>query len=139
MTDLTKYIPENVDHQVTEQESSNINSDNNHEKHMFDLARLERDRVAREEGPRRPPMRPATVTAGFDLATGRIEVGRSGGGKCAEERVVEALGGLTATIRLTEAVRPRPETPYREVPVCKLCQEKYPRSIFPDGTKFQGS
>lgn len=53
---------------------------------------------------------------------------------CAEDHVVEALGGNREHIRFTEAVRPRNS---REVPVCVRFEENYGRNAFPPKTRFE--
>ncbi|WP_437778352.1 RHS repeat domain-containing protein [Sorangium sp. So ce1097] len=104
----------------------------------LDAARAARDARAAELGPLRPPERPATVTGGYHTETGKPATGCSGGGKCAEDRVVEALGGDPSKFKFTEAVRPRPHCPlFREVDVCERCEKKYGREPFPEGTKFE--
>lgn len=106
---------------------------------LLEKARTARDAKAAELGPLKPPARPAAVTAGYNTETGQVAVGCSGTGLCAEDRVVEALGGDTRKVNFTEAVRPRPNSPYREVPVCERCEAKYGRDQFPPGTKFKSS
>jgi hypothetical protein len=77
---------------------------------------------------------PATVTGGYNKATGEVTARACGGGKCAETHVVDALGGKKANVGLTEAVRPRTGL---EVPVCAACEATYGRGAFPPGTKFK--
>ncbi|WP_438029687.1 hypothetical protein [Sorangium sp. So ce233] len=104
----------------------------------LDAARAARDARAAELGPLRPPERPATVTGGYHTETGKPATGCSGGGKCTEDRVVEALGGDPSKVKFTEAVRPRPHgPPFREVDVCERCERKYGREPLPEGTKFE--
>ena len=110
-----------------------------HVRHTRSLsrARAARDRVATELGPKKPPERPATVTAGYNTKTGKVATGCSGGG-CAEGKVVEALGGDKSQVRFTEAVRPRPGgPPFTQVPVCEICESLYGRKPFPSGTLFK--
>ena len=78
--------------------------------------------------------RPATVTGGFNVRTGEVAARACGGGKCAEDHVVQALGGNKAEVKFTEAVRPRTGA---EVPVCQRCESTYGRDAFPKGTKFK--
>ena len=105
----------------------------------LNTARAARDARARELGPLRPPARPATVTAGYNTKTGQVATGCSGGGLCAEQRVVENLGGNAADVRFTEAVRPRDhDPPFREVPICTNCESRYGRGPFPESATFQG-
>lgn len=77
---------------------------------------------------------PATVTAGYNTKTGEIAARACSGGRCAEDHVVEALGGNPADVRFTSAVRPRTG---EEVPVCIRCEETYGRSVFAPGTRFK--
>jgi RHS repeat-associated protein len=77
---------------------------------------------------------PATVTGGYNIRTGEIVARACGGGKCAEDHVVKALGGVKDDIRFTEAIRPRTGA---EVPVCTRCESSYGRQPFPSGTIFQ--
>ena len=94
--------------------------------------------LARTLGVLKPKNRPASVSAGYNIDTGRIAVGCSGGGRCAEPRVVEKLGGDATRNRFVGALRPRAApTPLREVPVCIGCGLRYPRESFPIGTLFQ--
>lgn len=37
--------------------------------------------------------KPATITAGYNIDTGEVAARACGGGKCAEDHVVDALGG----------------------------------------------
>jgi len=76
----------------------------------------------------------ATVTAGYNTETGAVAAAGCGGGVCAEDNVVTALGGDASKVRFTTAVRPRTGA---EVPVCTSCEAKYGRDVFPPGTKFQ--
>lgn len=106
--------------------------------HRLDAARAARDARAKELGPLRSPARPATVTAGYNTKTGQVATGCSGGGLCAEQRVVEALGGDAADVRFTEAVRPRKhDPPYREVSICTNCESRYGREPFPETATFE--
>jgi len=77
---------------------------------------------------------PATVTGGYNVKTGEVAARAGGGGKCAEDHVVEALGGNKVEIRFTVAVRPRTGV---QVPVCLRCEETYGRDSFPPGTLFK--
>lgn len=77
---------------------------------------------------------PATVTGGVNTRTGEVAARSCGGGKCAEDHVVDALGGKKEDVKFTEAVRPRTG---EEVPVCPRCEGKYGREAFPKGTKFK--
>ncbi|MGK4009233.1 RHS repeat-associated core domain-containing protein [Sorangium sp. So ce1036] len=100
-------------------------------------ARAARDTKATELGPLRPPERPAAVTGGYNTETGQVATGCSGGGLCAEDRVVEALGNDPSKVKFTEAVRPRRGgAPFREVPVCVRCEMKHGRDPFPEKTQF---
>jgi RHS repeat-associated protein len=103
----------------------------------LDEARVARDDLAGKVG-KTPKDRPATVTAGYNVETGEVAARGSGKGCCAEDYVVEALGGDPSKVRLTEATRPRNQPPpFSEVPVCSRCEAKYGREIFPPGTKFK--
>ncbi|MGB4066210.1 MAG: RHS repeat-associated core domain-containing protein [Azonexus sp.] len=77
---------------------------------------------------------PATVTGGYNVKTGEVAARACGGGKCAEDHVVDALGGNKADVRFTEAMRPRTG---EQVPVCQRCEASYGRSPFPSGTRFK--
>ena len=77
---------------------------------------------------------PATVTGGYNVRTGEVAARACGGGKCAEDHVVGALGGKKADVRFTTAKRPRTG---EEVPVCPRCELSYGRDSFPPGTKFK--
>jgi RHS repeat-associated protein len=77
---------------------------------------------------------PATVTGGYNVRTGEVAARACGGGKCAEDHVVDALGGNKSDVRFTTAVRPRTG---EQVPVCPRCEGKYGRDSFPSGTKFK--
>jgi len=96
-------------------------------------ARVARNALARELAPlgRKAP---ATVTAGYNRVTGQVAARACGGGKCAEDHVVEALGGKSADISFTEAIRPRT---FEEVPICLVCEGKYGRDAFPPDTIFK--
>jgi len=96
-------------------------------------ARSARDALSAELKPlarRAPP----TVTGGYNIRTGEVAARACGGGKCAEDLVVEALGGNRAEVRFTEAVRPRTG---EEIPICLRCEATYGRDPFPPGTKFK--
>lgn len=96
---------------------------------LLGAARAARDKKAAEVGSSK-----ATVTGGYDPATGKVVAGcnRNPFG-CAEDDVARLLGIPDKDIRFTEAIRPRTG---REVPVCRTCQGKYDRSQFPPGTRF---
>lgn len=96
-------------------------------------ARSARNALAAEIKAQRRTNDVATVSAGFNTRTGEVAARGCSRGKCAEDYVVEALGGKKEEVRFTEAVRPRHG---REVPVCARCQEKYSREQFPPGTRF---
>lgn len=72
--------------------------------------------------------------AGYNIRTGQVAARACGGGRCAEDHVMEALGGNRAEVRFTEAVRPRTGA---EVPVCLLCEANYGREVFPPDTLFK--
>ncbi|MDI9274313.1 RHS repeat-associated core domain-containing protein [Stenotrophomonas sp. PFBMAA-4] len=96
-------------------------------------ARAARDALAGELAPLKGRA-PATVTAGYNVKTGKVAARACGGGTCAEGHVAKALGGNKADIRFTEAVRPRTGA---EVPVCASCEAEYGRGAFPKEAKFQ--
>ncbi len=77
---------------------------------------------------------PATVTAGWNTRTGEVVARACGGGQCAEQHVVDALGGVQDEVRFSEAARPRTGA---EVPVCPNCENSFGRDPFPAGTKFK--
>ncbi|WP_248748745.1 filamentous hemagglutinin N-terminal domain-containing protein [Pseudomonas sp. MWU15-20650] len=77
---------------------------------------------------------PATVTGGYNVKTGEVAARPCGGGKCAEDHVVDALGGNKEDVRFTEAMRPRTGD---QVPVCPRCESTYGREPFPPGTRFK--
>jgi RHS repeat-associated protein len=77
---------------------------------------------------------PPTVTGGVNTTTGEVAARACGGGKCAEDHVVSALGGKKEEVRFTEAVRPRNG---EQVPICPRCENTYGRDAFPKDTKFK--
>lgn len=77
---------------------------------------------------------PATVTGGYNVKTGEVAARPCGGGKCAEDHVVDASGGNKEDIRFAEAIRPRTGD---QVPVCLRCESTYGREPFPPGTRFK--
>ena len=77
---------------------------------------------------------PATVTGGYNIKTGNVAARAYGGGKCAEDHVLDALSGEKAEVRFTTAVRPRTGA---KVPVCARCEGSYGREPFPLGTRFK--
>lgn len=110
------------------------------EKERLAAARTARDAAAAAE--QKSPSPAATVTAGFDLGTGKVAVGRSGRGHgCAEGDVVFELrqSGLEirdSDVRFTEAVRPtspRGGGRFTQVPVCTDCQKRFGVASFPPG------
>jgi hypothetical protein len=105
----------------------------------FDNARKARDAELQKIAnlPAKERNKVSTVVGGVNTQTGKIAVGvkRSGEnhGKCAEDIVVEHLGGNPGDVVMSEAVRPRTgET----IPVCTRCQTKYSPGQFPPGTPF---
>jgi RHS repeat-associated protein len=96
-------------------------------------ARAARDALAAELAPLKGKA-PATVTGGYNIKTGEVAARACGGGKCAEDHVVDALGGVKGDVRFTEAVRPRTGT---EVPVCSRCETNFGREAFPKSTRFK--
>jgi RHS repeat-associated protein len=93
-------------------------------------ARSARDALSVELAPMKGKA-PATVTGGYNVKTGDVAARACGGGKCAEDHVVDALGGEKNDVRFTEATRPRTGL---QVPVCPRCEGKYGRGPFPIGT-----
>jgi hypothetical protein len=77
---------------------------------------------------------PATVTGGYNIKTGEVAAKACGGGKCAENHVVESLGGVKEDVRFTPAIRPRTG---KEVPVCPRCESAFGRGAFTPSTKFK--
>jgi RHS repeat-associated protein len=96
-------------------------------------ARAARDALAAELAPLKGKA-PATVTGGYNVKTGEVAARACGGGKCAEDHVLDALGGVKADVRFTEAVRPRTGA---QVPVCPRCEGSFGRDPFPPGTLFK--
>ncbi len=109
------------------------------EQGLLTEARAARDELAGRLGKLPTSQRPAAATGGYNKVTGEVAAGCSTGrGQCAEDVVVELLGGDRSKIGLTEAVRPRPiDPPFTEVPICERCQAKYPATMFPSGTKMK--
>jgi hypothetical protein len=77
----------------------------------------------------------ATVTGGVNVETGQVAGGYNTAGKCAEDMVVERLGGDASKIRFSEAVRPRTG---QQQPVCVGCQGKFVKEQFPEGVIYGG-
>ena len=77
----------------------------------------------------------ATVTGGYNVRTGEVAAKGCGNGMCAEDHVLQELGGNKANVRFTEAIRPRT---MKQVPVCERCETSYGRKVFPPGTLFKG-
>ncbi len=91
---------------------------------LLDQARAARNATADEVG-----SRTATVTGGYDPATGRVVSGCSSNPVgCAELDVVRQLDIDPADVRFTEAIRPRNG---QQAPICHLCQEQFSPSQFP--------
>lgn len=77
----------------------------------------------------------AVVTGGVNIETGQVAGGYNTVGQCAENMVVERLGGDASKIRFSEAVRPRSG---QQVKVCLGCQPgKYLKEQFPEGVIFE--
>jgi hypothetical protein len=80
------------------------------------------------------------VVGGVDLNTGNVAVGIKSSRQyaqkpiCAEDLVVEQLGGNNPNIVMTDAVRPRTGD---SIPVCDRCQTKYTKNQFIEGTVFK--
>ena len=96
-------------------------------------ARVARNALAAELAPLKGRA-PATVTGGYNVQTGEVAARACGGGKCAENHVVDALGGVKGDVRFTEAIRPRTGA---EVPVCFRCEATFGREPFPRNTRFK--
>jgi hypothetical protein len=96
-------------------------------------ARAARDALAADLAPLKGNA-PATVTGGYNVKTGEVAARACGGGKCAENNVVDALGGVNGDVRFTEAVRPRTGA---EVPVCARCEATFGREPFPKNARFK--
>jgi len=77
----------------------------------------------------------AVVTGGVNVETGQVAGGYNTAGKCAEDMVVERLGGDASKVKFSEAVRPRTG---QQQPVCLRCQGKYAKEQFPEGVIFGG-
>ena len=87
------------------------------------------------------PIRPAAFTSAT-TKDGTVISTHSANGKCAEENCVQQAGGIQNVRGFSKATgfRKIEETgvlEYREIPVCTRCQEKYPQSMFPEGTQFE--
>ncbi len=76
----------------------------------------------------------ATVTGGVNVQTGEVVSGYNTAGRCAEDMVVERLGGDASKVRFSEAIRPRTG---EQVPVCERCQGTYTPAQFPEGVIFE--
>ncbi len=98
-------------------------------------ARAARDALADEAAAGPQNKRPAIVTGGYNTRTGQVTACASGGGRCAEDNVVEALGGNSREVKMTEPVRPR-ATGHVQKEVCERCEERYGRQSFPQGTRY---
>ena len=122
-------------HQGLEQASTTDTSGSPLATKGLDEARVARDALSSSASKLSNSKRPATVTAGVNTKTGEVAARACGGGKCAEDHVVDALGGNKANVRFTEAVRPRTG---EQVPVCTRCEGNFGRGAFPEKTtKFQ--
>jgi len=95
----------------------------------LDEARTARDGLAKSTG-----KKTATVTGGYNTETGEVAARGCSTGACAEDNVVNALGGDKTKVKFTEATRPRTG---EEVPVCERFEQKYGRNAFPPNTKFK--
>jgi hypothetical protein len=96
-------------------------------------ANAARDALAESLAPLKGKV-PATVTGGYNVKTGEVAARACGGAKCAEDHVLDALGGAKAEVRFTKAVRPKTGA---EVLVCARCEGSYGREPFPPGTRFK--
>jgi hypothetical protein len=79
----------------------------------------------------------SAVVGGINVETGATAVGVKISGQnfgmCAEDLVVDALGGDPAKVLMSAAIRPRTN---ELVPVCLRCQTNYVSSQFAPGTLF---
>jgi len=80
-----------------------------------------------------------TVVVGVNMETGDVAVGMKNSDIhpstiCAEDLVVQKLGGDASKIKMTEAIRPRNKD---VIDVCPKCQGNYPKDSFFDNVKFQ--
>jgi hypothetical protein len=101
---------------------------------LLTQARAARDELVESLAPLKRGA-PAAVTAGYNRVTGQVAARAScGGGICAEDKVVEALGGNKTNVVFTEAKRPRTG---KEVRICLKCEANYGREAFPPGTGFR--
>jgi RHS repeat-associated protein len=100
----------------------------------YDRAIAARDAMKWESNSKRP----AAWTAGYNVVTGEVATGRSGGGRCAEDDVVRQLGGDSGKVFFVPASGHRNDRGLCHIPVCQRCQTKYSRSQFGPGTLFQG-
>lgn len=69
-----------------------------------------------------------------NVVTGEVAAGSCGGGQCAEDVVVDKMGGNADDVRFTSAIRPRTG---EQVPVCLDCEAAYGRQSFAPGTIFK--
>lgn len=83
--------------------------------------------------------RPETVIGGYNTVTGQVIARACGRGPCAEDYLVEALGGDKSVVKFTRALRVREWRAGKvsEQPVCLRCQGKYEHDQFPRGTDFR--
>ena len=80
-----------------------------------------------------------TVVVGVNLETGEVAVGMKNSKLhppdiCAEDIVVEKLGGDASKVKMTKAVRPRNKN---VVSVCKKCQLNYNNTSFFDDVTYE--
>lgn len=79
--------------------------------------------------------RPATVVGAYNVRTGNVAVGQSSKAlmECAEACAARNVGGDIADIRFTIAKRPNGSgPPFRDIPVCSICESTHGRGAFPD-------
>ncbi|MEQ4719503.1 RHS repeat-associated core domain-containing protein [Nonomuraea sp. B19D2] len=103
---------------------------------QFAAARAARDAYLKELATLSKTQRSkiSTVTGGINKRTGQTAYGCASKGKCAEDDVVEKLGGNSRDVLFSEATRPRKG---EQQPICLRCQSKYNRSQFPRGTVYE--
>jgi hypothetical protein len=112
-----------------EGESSDATDAPANDGNQLEEAEKARDALADEIGGSK-----AMVTGGVNVETGQVAACANGGGKCAEDNVVEELGGDSSKIKFTTPIRPKTK---EEKPVCERCEQRYGRDKFPDRTRFR--
>lgn len=98
---------------------------------LSDEARKARDAAAAQGG-----RKSAAYSGGYTTETGEVAAGCSGKDKCAEDDVVEKLGGDKEKVQFVEAARSR-KPDNKEQPICVRCQGKYRPDQFPPGVQYE--